>query len=349
MKTVFVVDDSETNRVKAKNVLEKEYAAYALPSAAKMFKLIEKITPDLILLDIDMPEMDGFKVIEMLKADPRYKSIPVIFLTAKRDPGAEIRGFELGVIDFIGKPFSPPVLVKRIQSHLENDKLIKKSLKAVQDLHNATIGVIANLVESRDKITGKHIERTQTYLKILIDELVRTGVYADEILSWDMSLLLPSAQLHDVGKIVISDTILNKTGKFTDEEFEIIKTHSSEGENIINEIINKTTEEDDFLIHAKRFAGSHHEKWNGRGYPRGLTGEEISLEGRIMAIADVYDALVSDRPYKKAFSHEQAVDIITNDSGTHFDPKIVNAFLDVADDFEVESLRLRVAEKYHEL
>jgi len=340
MKKIFIVDDKETNRVAAKNALEKEYTIYAIPSALKMFKMLEKITPDLILLDIEMPEMDGFEAIRIFKSEKHLKSIPVIFLTGKIDSDVEIRGFESGVMDFIGKPFSPLVLLKRIETHLETDKLIKKSLVAQHRLHNVTIGVIADLVESRDIITGKHIERTQGYLKILVDGLIRSGVYADEINTWDMSLLIPSAQLHDVGKIVISDVILNKTEKLTDEEFAIIKTHSSEGERIINEIIGKT-EEDDFLIYARRFAGSHHEKWNGLGYPHGLAGEEIPLEGRVMAIADVYDALVSERPYKKAFTHEKAVEIITTDSGTHFDPNIVNVFLSVADDFNAEAVRYR--------
>jgi putative two-component system response regulator len=340
MKKIFAVDDNETNRISAKAALEGYYVAYAIPSAEKMFKLLEKITPDLILLDVDMPDKNGFDVIRMLKADPRYKSIPVIFLTSMIDPDAEIRGFELGVIDYIRKPFSPPVLVKRIGHHLETNKLIEKSLKAVHDLHYATIGVIANLVESRDSITGKHIERTQEYLKILVDELVRTGVYADEMSNWDMNLLLPSAQLHDVGKIIVSDVILNKPSKLTDEEFATIKKHSSEGERVICEIINKT-EEGDFLFHARRFAGSHHEKWNGTGYPHGLSGEDIPLEGRIMAIADVYDALVSERPYKKAFTHENAVEIIQKDSGVHFDPKIVGVFLNVADDFRKKSIELK--------
>ena len=344
MKTIFAVDDNEVNRIAAKNALESDYAIYALASAEKMFKMLKKITPDLILLDIDMPEMDGFQAMQLLKSDPHYKSIPVIFLTGERDISVEIRGFELGVVDFINKPFSTPVLMKRIESHLETDKLIKKSLVAMHKLHNATIGVLANLVESRDKITGKHIERTQGYLKILIDEILRAGVYADEIADWNLSLLLPSAQLHDVGKIVISDVILNKPGRFTDEEYDMIKKHSGEGERIINEIINKT-EEDDFLIYARRFAVSHHEKWNGTGYPHGLSGENIPLEGRMMAIADVYDALVSERPYKQAFTHEKAVEIIKNDSGTHFDPTLVEVFLNSAEIFRFMSRGFHIAQK----
>jgi putative two-component system response regulator len=339
VKIIFIVDDNDTNRMAAKTALEATYMTYALPSAGKMFKLLEKITPDLILLDLDMPEMDGFEAMSVLKADEKLKSIPVIFLTAKTDEESEIRGFEMGALDFITKPFSTPRLLKRIETHIETDKLIKKSLSAVQRIHNATISVIANMVENRDKVTGKHIERTQRYLELLVNELVRADVYSDEISGWDMSLLLPSAQLHDVGKIFISDIVLNKPDKLTDDEFELIKRHCTEGERIIDEIIDKS-EEDSFLLRAKKFAGYHHEKWNGSGYPRGLKGEEIPLEGRIMAIADVYDALVSERPYKKPFTHEQAVEIIEKDSGTHFDPKIVEAFLNVAEDFWVESMHL---------
>jgi len=338
LKIIFAVDDNETSRISAKSALDKIYAVYALPSAARMFKMLEKITPDLILLDIDMPEMNGFEILEELKASPKYSTIPVIFLTGRRDSAVEIRGFEMGVIDFISKPFSPPVLIRRIQTHLEIDKVVKQSLKEVQNLHNTVISVIANLVENRDMVTGSHIERTQRYLEILVKELLRNKIYAEEIADWDMTLLLPSSQLHDVGKISVKDHILNKPGKLTDEEFAEIKKHSSEGERIIDEIISKT-EAGDFLLHAKRFAGYHHEKWNGTGYPHGLSGEDIPLEGRIMAIADVYDALVSKRPYKKAFTHEQAVDIIMKDSGTHFDPQIVEAFLNVAEEFWAQSVK----------
>ena len=336
-KTVFIVDDSDTNLMAAKTALEGAYKTLALPSAAKMFKLLEKITPDLILLDLDMPEMDGFQAMSNLKADEKLKPIPVIFLTAKHDAESEIQGFEMGAIDFINKPFSAPVLIKRIETHIETDRLIKESQQAVRDMHNATISVIADVVENRDKGTGGHIERTQAYLEILVKELLRTGTYSNEILNWDMTLLLPSAQLHDVGKINISDLILNKPEKLTEEEFAIIKQHCASGERIIDEIINRT-KDDGFLCHAKKFAGYHHEKWDGTGYPRGLSGEGIPLEGRIMAIADVYDALVSERPYKKPFTHEQAVEIIKKDSGTHFDPKIVEVFLNAAEDFLAERM-----------
>ncbi|MDR2569306.1 MAG: response regulator [Oscillospiraceae bacterium] len=337
MKTIFIVDDNDTNLMIAKNALDGTYKSFALPSAARMFKLAEKITPDLILLDIDMPEMNGFEAMEKLKKDAKLHAVPVIFLTARQDAGTEIRGFEMGALDFINKPFSPPVLIKRIETHIETDRLIKESQRAVRDIHNATISVIADMVENRDKVTGGHIERTQAYLELLVKELLRTNVFVDEITGWDMSLLLPSAQLHDVGKINISDLILNKPGKLTEDEYDIIKTHCSEGEQIIDRIINKTND-DGFLLHAKRFAGYHHERWDGTGYPRKLSGTDIPLEGRLMALADVYDALVSERPYKKAFTHEETVEIIQKDSGTYFDPKIVEAFTTIAEDFWMESM-----------
>ena len=332
MKTVFIVDDNATNLVTAKNALTGVYKSYALPSAEKMFQLLEKITPDLILLDVEMPEMDGFEALSVLKADEKLKTIPVAFLTAKYDVESELKGFEIGAIDFINKPFSPPVLIKRIETHIGIDTLIKQSLERVREVHNATINVIANMVENRDKVTGGHVDRTQKYLAILVNELILTGTYSDEISKWNLEVVLSSAQLHDVGKIKISDLVLNKPGKLTDEEYALIKKHCEEGEEIIEGIISKT-KKDNFLMHAKKFAASHHEKWDGSGYPKGLAGANIPLEGRIMAIADVYDALVSERPYKKPLTHEEAVEIIKKDSGTYFDPGIIEAFLNVENDF----------------
>jgi len=337
MKTIFIVDDNNTNLLTAKEALDGTYRAFALPSAERMFKLAEKITPDLILLDVEMPEMDGFEAIKLLKADPKLQSIPVIFLTLKSDEETETRGFGSGAVDFINKPFSKPVLLKRIETHIETDKLIKKGQKALLKVHNATLKVVANIIDRRDKVTGGHSARVQIYMKLLMDGLVRCGTYADEISGWDKELVVLSGQLHDVGKICVSDVVLNKPAKLTDEEFAQIKQHCSEGVSIIDDIM-KEADNDIFLTHAKKFAGFHHEKWNGFGYPNGLKGEEIPLQGRIMAVADVYDALVCERPYKKPFTHEEAVEIIKKDSGTHFDPKVVEAFLNVADDFLAVSM-----------
>ena len=337
MKTIFIVDDNKSNLFTAKTALDGVYKTYALLSAERMFKIAERIIPDLILLDVNMPEMDGFEAMRILKSDERWKAIPVVFLTARNDAEAEIRGFEMGALDFINKPFSPPVLIKRIETHIETDKLIKESQKALREVNDATIGVIVDLIDTRDETTGGHVMRTQVYLGLLVDEILRSSVYEDEVSEWDKNILLSSAQLHDVGKIGISDLILNKPGKLTEDEFNIIKRHCDKGEMVISRIIERV-DNDVFLYHAKRFAAYHHEKWNGAGYPRGLSGRDIPLEGRILAIADVYDALVSKRPYKERFTHEQAVEIIQKDSGIHFDPKIVEAFLNVANDFREESM-----------
>jgi putative two-component system response regulator len=337
MKTVFVVDDNDSNLFAAKTALEGTYRTLTIPSAARMFKLAEKIKPDLILLDIEMPECDGFSAMEQMKTNPALAHVPVMFLTARHDPEAEMRGFELGAVDFISKPFSTPILLRRIETHIETDKLIKDSQRQLRNIQDAMISVIAEIVEDRDKVTGGHIERTQEYLRILVEEMQNEKIYNDVVGKWDLRLLLPSAQLHDVGKIAISDLILNKPGRLNEDEYKVIQTHAAEGERIIDHIMTKT-KDDGFLLHAKKFAGYHHEKWDGTGYPHGLSGEEIPLEGRIMAIADVYDALVSERPYKKAFTHEEAVEMILKDSGTHFDPVLIDVFKNVSDDFWIENI-----------
>jgi len=328
LKTIFVVDDSDTNLSMAEAVLEDQYRVMTMPSAAKMFDLLEKVIPDLILLDIEMPVMDGFETLKRLKQEGKWFDIPTIFLTGRTDSDVEARGFELGAVDFITKPFSAPVLLNRIKTHLNIDDIIRERTAQLHRLQNSIVSVLADMVENRDKGTGGHIERTSVYIRILIEQMKERGVYADEINSWDVDKMISSARMHDLGKISITDVIVNKPGKLTDTEYEIMKSHAEEGERIIDEIISRTGE-GDFLRNAKLFAGTHHERWDGKGYPRGLKATEIPLQGRIMAIVDVYDALVSERPYKKAFTEDEALKIIVQNSGTHFDPSIVNLFCDV--------------------
>ena len=335
-KTIFIVDDSETNLATAKETLKDHYRVLNLPSAARMFDLLEKISPDLILLDIEMPEMDGFEALLRLKNNALHSNIPVIFLTSMADSSIEASGFQLGVVDFITKPFSAPVLMNRIKTHLDIDGIIRERTAKLQRLQNSMVFVIADMVENRDNVTGGHIERTTKYIKILIENMVKKGIYADELSKMEIDSLISSARLHDVGKISISDTILNKPGKLTDEEFEIMKSHSLDGERIIDSAIQRTGDAE-FLSKSKMFAAFHHERWNGRGYPYGLSEREIPLQGRIMAVIDVYDALVSERPYKKAFSHAVACEIIEEESGKHFDPLIIKAFV-VAKDKISEAL-----------
>ena len=329
MKTIFVVDDSDTNLSMAEAVLEDQYRVMTMPSAFKMFALLEKITPDLILLDIEMPEMDGFSALQKLKLDNKWSEIPVVFLTGRNDADVEADGFKMGAIDFVTKPFSAPVLLNRLKTHLGIDEIIRERTAQLHKLQNSIVSVLADMVENRDKGTGGHIERTSKYIKILIDEMKKHDVYK-EIFEWDVEKIISSARMHDLGKISITDIIVNKPGKLTDEEFELMKTHAREGERIIDEIISRTGE-GEFLRNAKLFAGTHHERWDGKGYPHGLKGEEIPLQGRIMAIVDVYDALVSERPYKKAFAEDEAMKIIKQNSGTHFDPKIVDIFCNAKD------------------
>jgi putative two-component system response regulator len=344
---IIMVDDNMAILSMGRTMLKSSYEVYPAPSAEKFFEVIKSgVTPDLILLDVEMPEMNGYEVMKKIKADANLAEIPVIFLTAKSDETSELEGFNLGAADYISKPFSAPLLLRRIANQLliaqqkkdlkdyaDNlEKKVRDKTKEVFNLQNAVLTTVADLVEYRDKQTGGHINRTQLYLKALTEELVREGPYADEIAKWDMDFFLPSAQLHDVGKIAISDLILNKPGKLTPEEFEIMKTHVAVGVEAIEGIM-KRTEEHAFLHHALLITATHHEKWDGTGYPKGLQGNDIPLEGRLMAIADVYDALISDRPYKKSFTHEEACKIIEEGAGTHFDPVLVEVFKNVKNEF----------------
>jgi putative two-component system response regulator len=354
LKTIFIVDDNDVNLSTAAKALSKQYRTFTLPSASDMFELLNNIAPDLILLDIAMPGMNGFEAMQLLKGDARYSDIPVMFLTSRNDAATEARGFEMGAVDFISKPFSEPVLLNRVRTHLEIEGLIRERTAMLQQrtvklqrLQNSMVSVLANMVENRDKQTGRHIERTTKYIKILLTAMIERGVYSDEIRHWNsgevviadeadhsnLEIVISSSRLHDIGKIAVTDLILNKPGSLTADEYALMKTHASEGEKIIDSIISESGDEA-FLRYAKLFAGFHHEKWDGTGYPRGLKGADIPLQGRIMAIADVYDALISDRPYKRAFTHEKAIEIIKESRGSHFDPEIVDVFLAISDSFK---------------
>jgi len=342
-----MVDDDITNLNIARNSLSENYSIITIPSGEKLLMLLESISPSLILLDIDMPVMDGYEVIKKLKETRRTANIPVIFLTAKVDPMNEVKALNLGAVDYITKPFSRELLIKRIDLHIlferQKKELLNYSLslksevdkqsRNVIELQNAIIKIIAELVECRDNITGGHIERTQYYIRLLMDNLIEHDVYKDELSQWDIDLFVMSTQLHDVGKISIKDNILMKPGKLTHEEFEEMKKHAVAGVDIIRKIEESTTQSE-FLTYAAALAGSHYEKWDGSGYPYKLKGEEIPLHGRIMAIVDVYDALTNDRPYKTAFSHEKAISIIEEESGKHFDPHIAEIFLKYESDFK---------------
>ena len=350
---IFIVDDNETNLTVAEDALIKHYKVIALPSAAKMFEALTKFTPDLILLDVEMPEMNGFEAMKKIKSSDSYANIPVIFLTGLSDAASEAYGIELGAVDFIMKPFTEPVLINRIRKHLDIDEMVRERTRQLayrteqlarrseqlERLRNGIVFALADLVEGRDSNTGGHIDRTSTYIDILVNAMMEHGVYHEEMKEWDLDSVVSSARLHDIGKISIPDSVLNKPDKLTDEEFDVIKTHPEAGRRMIDQMI-KMTGEEDFLRNARLFAEFHHEKWNGSGYPHKMKGTGIPLQGRIMAVIDVYDALVSDRPYKKAFSHEKAISIIQEDSGSHFDPLIADLFVKINENIKEAKDRL---------
>ena len=351
---IIIVDDNVTNLTVARNAIADKHDVFTAPSGKKLFQLLEKLSPDLIILDVEMPEMNGYDVIKILKSNEKTAGIPVIFLTAKIDPFSEVEGLSLGAVDYITKPFSKELLQKRIEIHMlaetqrkelkhysqDLEVMVSRKTHIVFGLQTAILKTVAELVESRDNITGGHIERTQGYLGLMISLLLENGIYFDELSSWDINLLIMSSQLHDVGKISIKDDILQKKGGLTDEEFEEMKKHTVYGMGII-EKIEKNAPESAFLKHAKVFAVSHHEKWDGTGYPNGLAGEDIPLQGRLMAIVDVYDALTNERPYKKAIPHKEAVEIIKHGIGTNYDPLLCDIFVRHEEKFE--QLRCRIS------
>jgi putative two-component system response regulator len=349
-KKIVLVDDNPVNLKLARNTLMERYNVFTVPSAEKLFKLLEQTLPDMILLDVVMPEVNGYEAIGILKKNPRTAGIPVIFLTSKTDAVSELEGFNLGAVDYVSKPFSFQLLLKRVEAHLllESQKaelrklngnlqrLVGEKTEEILELQNAVLVTMANLMECRDDVTGGHVERTERFLRLLVDEMREEGVYRDILDTWNIDLFLQSSKLHDVGKIAIRDSVLLKPGPLTKEEFEEMKKHTIFGEEVIKKI-QQNARESMFLTHAKIMAGTHHENWDGSGYPRGMAGPDIPLQGRLMAFAEVYDALISERPYKKALAPEEVVKIIIGGCGTQFDPGLQDVFLSVSNRFHVQA------------
>ena len=331
-KVIFIVDDNTADISRAEKILESKYRVIAFSCPENMFKALEESRPNLILLNIESSEAGGIRTINKLKANLFSFEIPVILLTEQLDAENEAHGIELGAVDFILKPYSEIVMLSKIKKHLHIDDLIREKTAGIFEraeqlklLKNGIVYTMADLVENRDGNTGGHIDRTSVYMEVLINAMLEQDIYADEIREWDLELVISSARLHDVGKIEIPDCILNKPDSLSVNEFDIMKTHSAAGEQIIDRAIARTGDEE-FLYNAKIIATYHHERWNGTGYPYAMKETEIPLQARIMAIIDVYDALVSERPYKEAFPHEKAMDIIMDESGKHFDPYIAEVF-----------------------
>ncbi len=341
-QTVMVVDDTAANLVLMNDLLQEQYTVKVASSGARALKIANGAkAPDLILLDIMMPEMDGYEVCRQLKASPATRDIPVIFLTARTEERDEQMGLDLGAVDYITKPISPAIVLSRVKTHLalkasadflrdKNDYLeqeVQRRMAEVRDVQDVTILTMASLAETRDNETGDHIVRTQHYVRLLAEHLrshPRFAAYLDDAM---VDLLFKSAPLHDIGKVGIPDSILLKPGKLTAEEFEIMKTHTTLGKVAIQSAETRLGKDVPFLRCAKEIAYSHQEKWDGSGYPEGLAGDAIPISARLMAIADVYDALISKRVYKPAFTHEKAMEIIVEGRGRHFDPDVLDAFV----------------------
>jgi putative two-component system response regulator len=349
-KRIIIVDDNSVNLLIGMNALQGLYQVCTVPCGEKLFKILNSVKPDLILLDIDMPVMNGFEVIRRLKANSDTAGIPVIFLTADNNVEYEARGFSLGAADFIVKPYYPSLLRKRLELHLlvesqaktvqEYEKkmqaLIQDSRIAAGDLQNRMLKTIIELVERRDEVSGGHVERTRKYVEVLLDVLVKNNIYKDVVSSWQKDSFLQSTIFYDLGKISVKDDILLKPGRLAEDEYNEMKKHTVMGVKIIDDIkagMARNSAEASVFDYAKEVAGSHHEKWDGTGYPYGLKGYNIPLAGRIMAIADVYDALIEQKPYKKPYTHEEAAKIIAQGKETHFDPTLVDLFITVADQF----------------
>jgi putative two-component system response regulator len=359
-KTILVVDDTPDNLALIFALLNPYYKVKIANSGEKALQLITQgERPDLILLDIMMPGMDGYQVLSHIKAMQDAELLPVIFLTAMNSNEDEEKGLQLGAVDYITKPISPPLLLARIKNHLQLktqsdwlrdqnaylDNEVKLRTAEVMAIQDVTILAMASLAETRDNETGNHIRRTQNYVKALALQLQQHPRFSHYLTDQQIEILYKSAPLHDIGKVGIPDRILLKPGKFTPDEFEIMKTHSVLGYNAIAHAEQQLSTPVDFLSCAKEIALSHQEKWDGSGYPHALKGDEIPVSARLMAVADVYDALISRRVYKEGMPHEKAVSIIRDGRGQHFDPDITDAFLAIHEEFYAIAIRFGDSDK----
>lgn len=340
-QSVLVVDDTPENIELLRQLLRADYVVQAAVSGRKGLEIARASPqPDIILLDVMMPEMDGYEVCRRLKHDSATAHIPVVFITALDQTGDEANGLELGAVDYIRKPFEPVVVKARVRNHLALKRyeqgleaLVQERTAELELTQQVTIEALATLAEYRDSETGGHIKRTQRYVRALAEYLSQLDGYRTVLDEESIDLLYRCAPLHDIGKVAVRDVILLKPGALTPAEFEEMKRHVLYGSKAL-EVAEERLGSSSFLAIARELILSHHERWDGAGYPHGLRGEQIPLPGRLMAVADVYDALISRRVYKPAFSHRRAAEIIRDGRGTHFDPAIVDAFLVLEDEFE---------------
>jgi putative two-component system response regulator len=345
---ILIVDDTADNITLLTSLLGSLYKNKVATNGPKALQIAFKTPPDLVLLDIMMPGMDGYSVCKELKANPVTRDVPVIFLTAKAQEDDEMRGFELGAVDYITKPISPPILMARVATHLalqqaqknlvrHNEELeaeVEARTRQLSGMQDSLITAMASMSETRDNETGQHIRRTQLYLHALAEHLRDHPKFRDYLVERVITMIYKSAPLHDIGKVGVPDRILLKPGRLTPEEFEEMKKHTIYGRDTILAAEKELETPELFLEIACEIAYMHHEKWDGSGYPTGAAGDAIPIAARMMAVADVYDALISKRVYKDAMTHEKASSIIVGGKGTHFDPDIVDAFLQISDIFD---------------
>ena len=335
-QTILVVDDTPENIDVLSGTLRADYKVKAALNGEKALKLaLAEPHPDLILLDIMMPGLDGYQVCQTLKADPLTRKIPVIFITAKSEEEDEQKGLALGAVDYITKPISPPIVKARVKTHLalsnQNRFLEQKVRERTEELHLTRLEIIRRLgraAEFKDNETGLHVIRMSHYARLLAEAVSKDPQWTD--------LLFNAAPMHDIGKIGIPDSILLKSGKLDDDEWAIMRKHPEYGANIIGE------HSSELMQMAKEIALSHHEKWDGTGYPKGLKGEQIPLSGRIIAIADVFDALTTKRPYKQAWTVDDTLQFLNDNSGKHFDPNLIPLFMNLLPEV------MEIKEKYGE-
>ncbi len=340
-ETILAVDDTPENLLLINDLLRETYQVKVANHGEKALAILrEGLLPDLILLDIMMPGKDGYEVLQEIQKEERTRDIPVIFLTAIRDQINEKKGLDMGAADYITKPISVPILLARVRNQLQLKKArdylknqkeileeeVRQRTQEILKVQEVTIRALASLAETRDQETGYHIHRTQLYVEALAYALKENPLYEEQITKAWVEMLRKSAPLHDIGKVGIPDRILLKPGRLDPEEFQVMKTHAELGARAIEKAETQLGFQAGFLQYAKDIAWCHHERWDGKGYPQGLKGAEIPLAGRLMAIADVYDALTSRRIYKDALSHEEALAIILEGRETQFDPDITDAF-----------------------
>jgi putative two-component system response regulator len=344
----LIVDDNPENLTVLGELLCERYKVRAANSGARALQLaLQAPLPDLILLDIMMPGMNGYEVLERLRESDDTRDIPVIFTTAMDADEDEQRGIVLGAVDYITKPLRPAIVLARVHAHLEL-KLARDRLQRANDSREAeitrrmrenlmiqevTIRALARLAETRDNETGNHILRTQHYVHALARRVSSHPRFAVELDEQSIALIAKSAPLHDIGKVGIPDSVLLKPGKLSAEEWAIMKTHAALGADAISRAEADTHEPVKFLEFAKQVARNHHERWDGGGYPDALVGDAIPLSARLMALADVFDALISARVYKKAFTFDEARELMAEQRSKHFDPDLLDAFLAGFDEF----------------